>query len=110
MKDSNELSSTNGIQVNGRTMERSLNEITAQLNSALIESGVAYPIYMCIPASGDAFFTLACPIDPSDPEWDRVSQITCDVVGQMIGKTLRSRGLSCAMAGTAMGAADLTVG
>ena len=109
MKDSNELSSTGGVQVNGRTIERSLNEITAQLNSALIEAGVAYPIYMCIPASGDALFTLACPVDPADDDWDRMGQITCDVVGQMIGKRLRSRGLSCAMAGTAMGAADLTV-
>ena len=93
------------------TIRQSLNEIAAQLNSALIAAGIACPVYICVPSSGDALVTFATPLDPTDDEWDRVSQIVCQIVSEKTGITrLRSRGLVCAMAGTAMGAAELAVG
>jgi hypothetical protein len=107
MPETNELP-TSGIQANRTTIERSLAEISAQINTALIEADLVYPIYMCVPASGDALLTFACPVDPNDDEWNRVTQIVCDVVGAFTDKRLHSRPLSCAMAGTSMGAADLT--
>src|SRR5438067_436628 len=93
------------------TIEQSLDEIATELNTALVHEGLAYPVYLCIPSGGHAVATIACPLDPKDHEWERISEIARDIVSKRIGGTrLCSRGLPCAMAGTAMGAADLTVG
>ena len=110
MTDKNELPAEDNLDSVRKAIRRSLNEIAAQLNSALIAAGVACPVYICVPASGDALVTFATPLDPSDDEWDRVSQIACQIVSEKTGITrLSSRGLVCAMAGTAMGAAELAV-
>ena len=94
------------------TIEQSLNEIAAELSSALIAEGLAYPIYLCVPSGcGHALATVACPLDPTDEEWARVIGIACEIIRKRIGGIrLRSCALPCAMAGTTMGAADLTVG
>jgi hypothetical protein len=111
MTDKNEQPADDNREGVRETIRRSLNEITAELNSALITAGIACPVYICVPSSGDAFVTFATPLDPSDDEWNRVSQIACQIVSEKTGITcLRSRGLVCAMAGTAMGAAELAVG
>jgi hypothetical protein len=111
MTHKNELPTDDDQDTVREAIRRSLNEIAAQLNSALIAAGIACPVYICVPMSGDALVTLATPLDPSDDEWNRVSQIACQIVSEKTGITqLRSRGLVCAMAGTAMGAAELAVG
>jgi len=104
-------SSTDSLIAMRDAIRQSINEITAQLNSALVKAELAYPIYLCVPASGDALATLACPLDPNDAEWDRITDIVRDIVGKKIGKTrLRTRPLACAMSGGAMAGADVTVG
>ena len=111
MTHKNELPADDGQDSIRETIRRSLNEIAAQLNSALIAAGIACPVYICVPSSGDALVTFATPLDPSNDEWERVSQIACQIVSKKTGITrLRNRGLVCAMAGTAMGAAELAVG
>jgi hypothetical protein len=111
MTDKNQLPADDNQESVREALRRSLNEIAAQLNSALIAAGIACPVYICVPASGEALVTLATPLDPSDDEWNRVSQLACQIVSEKTGVThLRSRGLVCAMAGTAMGAAELAVG
>jgi hypothetical protein len=92
-------------------IRQSLSKITAELNSALVAAGLAYPIYLCVPTTGDALLTFASPLDPNDDEWDRVTQIVREIVGKEIGSTrLTARALCCAMAGTTMAAADVTIG
>ena len=106
-----ELPASNRLQAERDTIRRSLNEMAAELNSALVTAGIACPVYICVPSSGDALVTFATPLNPTDDEWDRVNQIACRIVSEKTGMTrLRSRGLVCAMAGTAMGAAELAVG
>jgi hypothetical protein len=62
---------------------------------------------MCIP-TGNALLTFACPLDPDDNEWARITEIALEIVGKRIGKTqLQTRELACAMAGATMGAAEL---
>jgi hypothetical protein len=92
-------------------IRQSLSKITAELNSALVAAGLAYPIYLCVPTTGDALVTFACPLDPNnDEEWDRITQIVREIVGKEIGSTrLTARALCCSMAGTTMAAADVTV-
>jgi hypothetical protein len=92
-------------------IRKSLSEITAELNSALVAAGLAYPIYLCVPTTGDALANFACPLDPNDGEWGRITEIVREIVGNKIGSTrLRTHSLACAMAGTTMAAADVTVG
>jgi hypothetical protein len=111
MTHKNELPTYDDQENVREVLRRLLNEIAAQLNSTLIAAGIACPVYICVPASGEALVTFATPLDPSDDEWNRVSQIACQIVSEKTGITqLRSRGLVCAMAGTAMGAAELAVG
>lgn len=49
-------------------IRQSLSKITAELNSALVAAGLAYPIYLCVPTTGDALVTFACPLDPNNDE------------------------------------------
>jgi hypothetical protein len=108
MTNSSEPSSANHAQANREKIRDSLNEITAELNSALAAAGLACPVYLCVPTSGNALLTFACPLDPDDDEWDRITGIAFGIVGKKIGSTqLQTRELACAMAGTRMGAAEL---
>ena len=111
MLDVHEPSTNDTLEAKRDTVRRTLNEITAELNSALVQAGFAYPVYMCVPTTGGSLLTFACPLDPADHDWERMNQIVCDIVRKRIGPTrLRSTGLTCAMAGTAMGAAEIAAG
>ena len=89
-------------------IRRSLGDITAELNSALVTASLACPLYLCIPTGGDALAILASPFDPEDAEWERVGQITCEIVARRIGSTLlKTRDLACGMAGTTMAGSEL---
>jgi hypothetical protein len=103
-------SSTDNLIAMRDAIRQSLKEITAELNSALVKAELACPIYLCVPASGDALATLACPLDPNDAEWDRITDIVREIVAKKIGITrLRTRPLACAMAGGTMAGADMTI-
>lgn len=106
-----EMSDDDDIETQRATIKSTLTEIAAELNSALAVAGLAYPVYLCVPSGGHALATVACPLDPTDEEWARVIGIACEIIRKRIGGIrLRSCALPCAMAGTTMGAADLTVG
>jgi hypothetical protein len=69
------------------TIRQSLNEITAELNSALVRASLAYPVFLCVPSSGNALLTFACSLDPDDNEWALITEIALEIVGKRIGKT-----------------------
>ena len=105
-----EISDDDDIEAQRATIKNTLNEIAAELSTALVHAGLAYPVYLCV-TSGHALVTIACPVDPTDDEWARVIEIASEIIGKRIdGTRLRSSALSCVMAGTTMGAVDLTVG
>jgi len=65
-------------------------------------------VYICVPTTGTSIATFACPVDPIDDDWTKMSQIARDVIRKKIGsKRLYSRPVACAMAGTTMGATEL---
>jgi hypothetical protein len=110
MNDNTSLPANDMRQAQRDIILRSLNQIAAELNSALVAAGLAYPVYVSVPFSGDLVVTFATPLDPDDGEWDRVIEIARRIVGERIGVTrLKTRHLPCAMAGTTMGAAEITV-
>jgi hypothetical protein len=106
----NELPQEDRLENQRETLRQSLNEITTELNSALVPARLAYPVYMCVPTTGNSLLTFACPLDPNDDEWAQITEIALQVVGKKIGKTqLQTRELACAMAGTMMGAGELVM-
>jgi hypothetical protein len=108
MTHSSELSPNGTLQLQRETIRQSINEITEALNSALVQAGVPFPVFLCIPSTGDAIATFASPVEPDDAAWDRITRIVCEIVGKKIGSTaLMTRSLACAMAGTQMGSCDL---
>jgi hypothetical protein len=95
----------------GQILVSLLNQIAAEVSAALSEAGIQIPIFFSIPSQGGAMLTFATPLDPTEEEWARVSQIICPIVASKIGATsVRSRTLPCVATGTSMGAADLLVG
>jgi hypothetical protein len=83
-----------------RFLTESLDDIAAQVRTALDDAGLAVEVFFTIPSGGEALMTLATPVDPSDERWPRANQIICDVVGNIIGiEGLHSRGLPCAAPG-----------
>jgi hypothetical protein len=96
------------LQAQRDMIRQSLTEITTGLNSVLAQAGLAYPVYICVPTTGHALATFACPLDPDARDWHRIGLIACEILEKKIGATrLTTRSLACAMAGTTMGAAEI---
>ena len=89
-------------------IRQSLDEIAAEVATALREAHLDFPIFLTVPTSGDSLATMACPLDPSDGDWSHASAIVCRIIGQRLGDArLSGRALHCAVANATMGAADV---
>ena len=85
-----------------------LDEIAAQVGTALRDARLDFPVFLTVPNSGESLATMACPLDPSDSDWSRASAIVCRIIGQRLGDArLSGRSLHCAIANATMGAADV---
>jgi hypothetical protein len=86
-----------------------LDEIAAQVGTALRDARLDFPVYLTVPNSGESLATMSCPLDPSDSDWSYALAIVCRIIGQRLGDVrLRGRSLHCAVANATMGAADVT--
>jgi hypothetical protein len=74
--------------------------------------GLRFPVFLTVRDNGDSLATIATPIDPSDDDWSRASEIVCQIIGQKIGGgKLRSKELLCAVANAApMNASEVAAG
>jgi hypothetical protein len=85
-----------------------LDEIAAQVGTALRDAHLDFPVFLTVPNSGTSVATMACPLDPSDGDWSHASAIVCRIIGQRLGDVrLRGRPLHCAVANAKMGANDV---
>jgi hypothetical protein len=85
-----------------------LNEIAAQVETALRDAHLDFPVFLTVPNSGESLATMACPLDPSDTDWSRASAIVCRIIGRRLGDArLSGRPMICAVANATMGAADV---
>ena len=91
-------------------IRHSLHEIVNDIGMAMRDAGLHFPVFMTVRDSGDSLATIATPLDPSDDDWSRASEIVCEIMGKKIGGgRLRSRELLCAVANAApMSAAEVT--
>src|SRR6476659_2152125 len=80
-------------------IRQSLDEIAAEVGTALCEAHLAFPVFLTVPNSGESLATMACPLDPSDADWSRASAIVCRIIGQRLGDArLCGRPMICALA------------
>ena len=101
------LSTHDELQSKRDKIRQSLKEITSDISSALFDARLVYPMYVCVPSTG-ALLTIACPLDPDDAEWDRITEIAREIVEKTIGATrLTTRDIACAWAGTAMAGTEI---
>jgi hypothetical protein len=90
----------------------SINQIAAEVEVALRDAGIGFPVYIAVRDSGDSIATIATPTDPTDDDWKRASAIACKVIGEWVGcDRLRGRELACAIANVSrISASELTDG
>jgi hypothetical protein len=88
-----------------------LNDIVAQVATALRDAKLDFPVFLTVPNSGDSLATMACPLDPTDSDWSHASAIVCRIVGQRLGDArLCGRPMICAVANATMGASEVMAG
>ena len=90
-------------------IRQSLNEIANDLSMEMRDAALDFPVYMTVPKSGDSLATIATPLDPTDEDWSKVSEIVCRILQKRIGGgRLRGRELTCVIANASMAATDVT--
>ena len=91
-------------------IRQSLDAIINDIGMAMRDVGLTFPVYITVRNSGDALVTIACPLDPSDEQWQQASAIVCRTLEEKAGcDRLRGRELACAIANAGMiNAADVT--
>ena len=89
-------------------IRQSLDEIAAEVATALRDAHLDFPVFLTVPNSGDSLATMACPLDPSDATGHMLQPSSVGIIGKRLGDVrLRGRALHCAVANATMGAADV---
>jgi hypothetical protein len=89
-------------------IRRSLDAIASDVGMALRDAGLNFPVFLTVPNSGRSLASIATPLDPSDVDWQRASEIVCQIIAQKVGYDwLRARELACAVANSTVAAADV---
>jgi hypothetical protein len=99
MKTINRSGSTGGLDSQRVILRDSINQVAAEVEVALREAGIDFPVYVVVPSSGAALAQYFTPIDPTDDDWKRVSAIVCGIIANCVAcERLRGRELPCAIA------------
>jgi hypothetical protein len=90
------------------SVRNSLDAIANDISMALRDAGLAFPVFLTVPSSGNSLATIATPLDPIDDDWQHASEIVCQIIAERLGcGRLRGRELTCAIANGAIAAADV---
>jgi hypothetical protein len=90
------------------TLRQSLDAVVRDVSMTLRDAGLNFPVFLTIPSSGNSLATIATPLDPLDNDWQRASEIVCQIIAKKVGcDLLRGRRLTCAVANSVVAAADL---
>ncbi len=93
---------TNDLDTQRAILTRSITDITNDLGTALRDAGLHFPVYITVRSSGNSLATIATPLDPSETDWDRASEVVCQVLGRWVGcERLVGWPLVCAVANAA---------
>jgi hypothetical protein len=90
-------------------IRQSLDQIAADVGTALLEAKLTFPIGLTTPSSGRAFLTIVTQNDPSDEEWAQASEIVRTIVSKKLGgPELCSRSIPCTMVNAPIRAAEIS--
>ena len=90
-------------------IRHSLDQIAADVGTALLKANLTFPIGLTIPSSGRALLTIVTQNDPSDENWAQASGIVrCIVSKKLDGIELSSRSLPCTMVNAPISAAEIS--
>jgi hypothetical protein len=108
-QNNNRLAVDDRLEAHREIIRLKLDEIAAEVEAALRDANLSFPIYLAIPNKGGALITLATSLDPPDADWAQASDIVCGLLGGKLGGVkLGSRSLQCSAATTKVDAADVT--
>ena len=90
------------------TLKESLDEIAAEVGSAMRDAGLHYSVGLTIPFTGDALVSMLTLDHPSSADWQSATAIVYETIAKRLGGIkLRSRELPCAMINVAMNVVDV---
>ena len=106
--ETNELSIDRELDKQRDIVRKSLDAIANDISMALRDAGLAFPVFLAVPSSGNSLASIATPADPMDDDWRHASRIACQIIAQKLGcRELRAREMTCAIANGAIAAADV---
>jgi hypothetical protein len=95
------------VEAKRKVIRKSLNEITAEVASAMRDANLHSPINIVVPTR-HSLVTIASVRDLPPDEWSRMSEIVRQIVGKRLGGSeLRGRELARAVANAMMDAASV---
>lgn len=77
--DNNKLSADDRLDAHREVIRLSLDEIAAEVETALRGASLDFAVYLVVPSSGNAIVTIATPLDPLDADWAEASTIVGSV-------------------------------
>jgi hypothetical protein len=96
------------VEAHRAVIGQSLDEIALDVESALRDAGLTFPLFLVVPSSGNPIITMATSLDPPDSDWGQASDIVRRLVAEKLGGIkLGSRPLQCSVANARFGAADV---
>ncbi len=102
------VESNHGLDELRILLKEQLPTIALEIEVALNDAGLNYPVFLSIPSGGQAVVTVATALDPTDNDWDRIGAITRQNIIRRLGiKGLSSTELTCAAANNTMAVIDL---
>jgi hypothetical protein len=90
-------------------IRQSLDEISMEISKGLRDADLSYPVYICIPSTGDAVASMMTPQHPSDEDWSRIGDIVREIISERLdGIGLRNNELPCTMVNAPAVAVEIT--
>ena len=79
----NESSTDDRLEAGRAILRESLDQISADVRTALRDVGLSYPVYVRVPHSGNALATIITSADPPNDDWGKVATIFLEVIGSV---------------------------
>jgi hypothetical protein len=90
--DDHSNTSNESLGAGRTTLRQSLDQIEADVRTALRDAGLSYPVHVRVPHSGDSLATMITSVDPPKDDWEKAIEIFLKVIRDHLGEVrLRSR-------------------
>jgi hypothetical protein len=90
--DDHSNKSNDALEPDRVILRQSLDQIVADVGTAMHDADLNQPVHVRVRNSGDALATIATSADPPQDDWEKVIAIFLKVIGDRLGEIgLRSR-------------------